>query len=178
MQRVMIIGNCGAGKTHLSLALAQKTGLPVVHLDKLKWHGDWQALSSEEFDLILEEELKKSRWIIDGNYNRTIEWRMKYADTVIYLDFSTLACLYGVTMRVLSNYGKTRPDMGGNCPERFDMEFMRFVWEYRKKRRKPVLEMLAHAEDKQVIILKNRREVNRFLKSLPLEGKVSAYVDG
>ena len=35
MQRILIIGNCGAGKSTFARALAEKTGLPLVHLDKL-----------------------------------------------------------------------------------------------------------------------------------------------
>ena len=34
MRRVLIIGNAGTGKTTFARALAEKTGLPVVHMDR------------------------------------------------------------------------------------------------------------------------------------------------
>ena len=78
----------------------------------------------EEFDARLSEELEKPQWIIDGNYNRTMPQRLEKCDTVIYLDFNRFVCLWGAVKRVIRGYGKTRPDMGGNCPERFDWEFI------------------------------------------------------
>ncbi len=163
MERIIIIGSCGAGKTTLSLELSKKLGLPLVHLDKLHHIGFWQERPKEEFDELLVSELEKPKWIIDGNYNRTIPLRMKYCDTVIFLDFSRLVCLWGVIKRLIKYHGKTRPDMGGECRERFDPEFIKYVWNFNKLHRKNYLEMLDEAKDKKVIIFKNRREVKRFL---------------
>ena len=166
MERIIIIGSCGAGKSTLAVSLAQKLSLPLVHLDKIKFIGNWQERSKEDFDEILLSELKKPRWIIDGNYNRTIPLRMQYCDTVIFLDFPRLVCIWGVIKRVIKYHGKTRPDMGGNCPERFDLDFMKFVWQFRNKHRKRYLEMLSGVSDKNVIILKNRRQVKKLLKDI------------
>ncbi len=164
MERIIIIGSCGAGKSTLAIKLSKKLGLPLVHLDKIKFVGNWQERSKEEFDKLLLSELEKPRWIIDGNYNRTIPLRMQYCDTVVFLDFPRLVCLWGVVTRVIKYHGKTRPDMGGNCPERFDIEFLKFVWQFKTKHRNRYLEMLANANDKKVVILKNRRQVKRFLE--------------
>ncbi len=164
MQRIIIIGSCGAGKSTLAIKLAQKLNLPLVHLDKLRFIGNWIERPREEFDKLLLAELEKPNWIIDGNYNRTIPLRMQYCDTVIFLDFPRLVCMWGVIKRVIKYHGKTRPDMGGECRERFDPEFMKYVWDFRKKHRKRYLEMLANATDKKVIILKNRRQVKKFLE--------------
>lgn len=165
MQRIIIIGSCGAGKSTLAIKLAQNLNLPLVHLDKLRFIGNWQERPREEFDKLLLAELEKPCWIIDGNYNRTIPLRMLHCDTVIFLDFPRLVCMWGVMKRVIKYHGETRPDMGGECRERFDPEFMKYVWGFRKKHRKRYLEMLANAADKKVIILKNRRQVKKFLKN-------------
>ena len=105
-------------------------------------------------------------WIIDGNYNRTLPKRLEYCDTVIYLDFSRIACLMGVVKRVLTTYGKVRPDMGEGCPERFDWEFLQWIWGFNKAHREKYYRMLNEAEGIEKIVLKNRRMVKRFLKSL------------
>ena len=111
MKRILVIGGNGSGKSTFSKKLGEKTGLPVVHLDKIFWRGNWEYISREEFDVLLENELKKEEWIIDGNFERTLEERMKFCDTVFYFDFSTVQCLFGVTERVLKNYGKTREEV-------------------------------------------------------------------
>jgi adenylate kinase family enzyme len=92
--------------------------------------------------------------------------RLERCDTVIYLDFSRFACLMGVLKRVITTYGKERPDMGEGCPERIDFEFLKWVWDFNKNKRERYYKMLNEAEGKQTIVLKNRRMVKRFLKSL------------
>ena len=166
MERVVIIGCGGAGKSTLARSLGEKTGLPVVHLDKLFWKPGWVESTREEIDGIIQWEIRKDRWIIDGNYNRTLTMRMERCDTVIYLDFSRFACLWGVMKRILTTHGTVRPDMGAGCPERFDLEFLKWVWNFNKTKRKQYYELLNSLEDKNVIILRSRREVNAFVKNL------------
>ena len=167
MERIMIIGCGGAGKSTLARRLGEKTGLPVVHLDQIFWSpGDWKHLDKAEFDALLTAEAEKEKWIIDGNYNRTLELRMAKADTIIYLDFSRWQCMMGWLKRVITNWGKARPDMAPGCNERFDPEFVRWVWNYNRDNRQYNYELMAKYPDVRVVILKNRRDVNRFLKQV------------
>lgn len=166
MERILIIGCGGAGKSTLARQLGEKLDIPVVHLDKLFWKPGWVERSDEEFDALLTRELEKPRWIMDGNFNRTISRRMEKCDTVIYLDFSRFACLRGVLKRVLTTRGKVRPDMGEGCPEHFDLEFLKWVWNFNKNKRQKYYRLLNEAEGIESIALKNRRQVRRFLKSL------------
>ena len=168
MNRIIIIGGNGSGKSTFAKKLHTLTGLPLVHLDRLLWHGTWQTRTREEFDVLLQAELEKDRWIIDGNYNRTIPYRLSYCDTVFYFDFSTLRCLWGVTKRVLTNYGKSRDDMGGYCPERFDRSFYKSILGFNKANRKRYHALLEEAkkEGKTVVVFHNRRQVCRYLNAL------------
>ena len=143
--------------------LGEKTGLPVVHLDKLFWHPGWVESSKEEIDAKIMQAILEPRWILDGNYNRTLPKRLEYCDTVIYLDFSRFACLMGVVKRVLTTYGTVRPDMGEGCPERFDWDFLQWVWNFNKNKRKKYHDLLSAQTGKEIYILKNRRQVKRFL---------------
>ena len=166
MERVMIIGCGGSGKSTLARRLGEKTGLPVVHLDKLFWKPGWVSLSREGFDEVHRAALAEEKWIIDGNFDRPIPERLKRCDTVIYLDFSRIACLLGVVKRVVTTYGTVRPDMGEGCPERFDWEFLKWVWNFNKNKRERNYRLLREAEGVHVVILRNRRAVNRFLNTL------------
>ena len=166
MDRIMIIGCGGSGKSTLARQLGQKLGLPVVHLDKLFWTPGWVSISKDEFDRVHEAALAEEKWIMDGNFDRTIPKRLQRCDTVIYLDFSRFACLMGVLKRVLTTYGKVRPDMGEGCPERIDLDFLKWVWNFNKNKRERIYGLLKEAEGVQVIILKNRRMVKKFLSEL------------
>jgi adenylate kinase family enzyme len=138
----------------------------VVHLDQLFWTPGWVSISKDEFDRLHEAALAEERWIMDGNFDRTIPKRLQRCDTVIYLDFSRFACLMGVLKRVLTTYGKVRPDMGEGCPERIDLDFLKWVWNFNKNKRERNYRLLKEAEGFQVIILKNRRMVKKFLSEL------------
>lgn len=167
MERIVIIGCGGAGKTTLSLKLGELTGLPVVHLDQIFWSpGNWNHLEREEFDEILIREMEKDQWIMDGNYNRTMPMRLDLCDTVIYLDYSRFTCIWGWLRRVIKYHGKARPDMAPGCGEWLDPEFFTWLWSFNKKYRKTYIEMLAGLEGKQVYIFKNRAQTRRFLKNL------------
>ena len=166
MERIIIIGCGGAGKSTLARQLGEKLDIPVVHLDKLFWNPGWVEKSQEEFDALHEQELAKEKWIMDGNFNRTMPQRVARCDTVIYLDFSRIACLFGVLKRVLTTYGKVRPDMGEGCPERIDFEFLKWVWNYNKNKRERNYKLLNEAQHAETIVLKNRRMVRKFLAQL------------
>ena len=166
MERIVIIGCGGAGKSTLARQLGEKLNIPVIHLDKLFWNPGWVEKSKEEFDALHEQELAKEKWIMDGNFNRTMPERIARCDTVIYLDFSRIACLFGVLKRVLTTYGKVRPDMGEGCPERIDFEFLKWVWNYNKNKRERNYKLLNEAQHAETIVLKNRRMVRKFLAQL------------
>lgn len=166
MERILIIGCGGAGKSTMARQLGDKLQIPVVHLDKLFWKPGWVESSREEIDAKIMAEMAKPQWIMDGNYNRTLAERMRHCDTIIYLDFSRFACLMGVLKRVITTYGTVRPDMGEGCPERFDGEFLQWVWNYNKNKRESNYRLLNEATHAETIVLKNHRAVKKFLKSL------------
>ena len=167
MKRVMIIGCGGAGKSTLARQLGEKTGLPVVHLDQIWWApGNWQHLDREEFDRLLLQELEKPQWILDGNYDRTMELRLQQCDTVIYLDYPRVVCLAGWIGRVIRNWGHTRPDMGPGCAEWFDPEMAGWIWNFNKKNRKRYYSLLNEPEGKSVHIFHSRWALRRFLEQV------------
>ena len=167
MKRVMIIGCGGAGKSTLARKLGEKTGLPVVHLDRIWWApGNWQHTSREEFDAQLMAEMEKEAWILDGNFNRTMSLRLERADTVIYLDFARWRCLLSWIGRVIKNWGHARADMAQGCNEWFDPEMAGWIWRFNKTYRDTYYRLLNEAEGVDTIVLKNRRQIRRFLEQL------------
>ncbi len=167
-KRIAIVGCGGSGKSYLSEKMGEMLGIEVFHLDKLYWKPSWVERDKAEFDGICREIYKKDSFIIDGNFMRTMPERMENSDTLIWLDFSTIAAVRGVLSRVIKNYGHVRPDMGDGCPERFDLSFIKWIVGFRKKTRPKVKAVAekASADGKTVVILHNRREVNEFCEKL------------
>lgn len=168
--RILIVGCPGSGKSTLSRALAERTGLPVVHLDKLYWRDNWTSVTNEEFDALLRCELDKDRWIIDGNFSRTLEMRLARADMVIWLDLPTHVSLFGALKRVLTNYGKVRPDMASNCPERLNWPFIRSILTFRRRTGQKMAQLIVPSPGREVVRLRSRTQQRAFLASLQNTG--------
>ncbi len=166
MKRIIIIGCSGSGKSTLARQLASRLSLPLVHLDKLYWRENWRPVTEEEFDMLLQMELEKPVWVMDGNFRRTLPLRLARCDTAVYLDYPRWLCLFRVLKRVLTHYGRTRPDMGENCPEWLDFKFLKFIWNYNRENKRQNERLLREARDVKVVLLHNPRETERFLLGL------------
>ncbi len=92
MRRVVVTGLAGAGKSTLSIALAAKTGLPLIHLDLEFWKPGWVAPSQAEWREKQVGVLAGDAWIADGNYHETLDYRLERADTVVFLDVPWWRC--------------------------------------------------------------------------------------
>ncbi|HJU72243.1 MAG TPA: DNA topology modulation protein [Gemmatimonadaceae bacterium] len=167
MKRVLIIGAGGSGKTTLARRLAERTGLPLIHLDSIYWRSGWQATPPDEWQAKVAELIAGDSWIMDGNYGGTMDVRMEAADTVIFLDMSRVRSLTRIIRRGLRYYGRERPDLPAGCPERLTWEFVVWVWTYPKRRRGGILRRLeAAAHTKDVHILRTPRDVEAFLAAV------------
>lgn len=159
--RILILGCPGSGKSTLARALAAQTGLPLVHLDNLWWRADGTHISREAFDRALGELLRGEQWILDGNYSRTIEVRLRAADTVIFLDYPESVCMDGIRVRV----GQPRSDMPWTETS-LDPELVTLVQNYRRDDRPALLSLLQKYPDKQALIFPSREEAARWLSEL------------
>ena len=166
MKKILVIGSGGSGKSTFSRRLGEKLGLPVVHLDQLYWRPGWVETPKDEWVEIVRDELEKGAWIMDGNFGGTRAMRMQAADTVIFLDLPRYLCMYRILKRTLIYRRGQRPDMAKGCDERFDLEFIMWVWNYPNRARLNVLEELRMFPGKNVIFLKSRGEIEQFLREV------------
>ncbi|HEY8559314.1 MAG TPA: DNA topology modulation protein [Pyrinomonadaceae bacterium] len=167
MKKIVIIGSGGAGKSTLAQRLGEATGIEVIHLDKMHWLPGWTSPPKDEWRRTVERLLEKDEYVMDGNFNGTMEMRMQAADTVIYLDFPRTVCFFRALKRIFKYYNKTRPDMGEGCNERFDLEFLRWVWNFPEETKPKIEERLKKiGADKKIIRLRSPKEAENFLRNL------------
>ena len=160
-RRVAVIGCPGSGKSTLSRRLRDATGLPLYHLDAIFWRPDRTSVPKEEFREIQREILAGDTWIIDGNYQSTIEWRISACDLLILLDYPTELCLEGVRAR----RGQKRSDLPWVEGEE-DGEFLDFIRSFQTESRPRILELIRKYPEKAVLIFQTRDEADGFLASL------------
>ena len=159
--RIIVLGCPGSGKSTFARALAARTGLPLIHLDSVWWRADGSHISRDEFDRALSELLAGEKWIIDGDYSRTYEVRLRAADTVIFLDYPEDVCMAGIVGRV----GEERPDMPWT-ETALDPELVALVQNYARDDRPALLSLLQKYPDKQALIFPSREEAARWLSDL------------
>jgi len=130
MKKVAIIGSSGSGKSTFARRLGSATNLEVIHLDRIHWLPNWTETPKDEWRQKNLEIVQKKSWIIDGNYGGTMEIRLDAADTIIFLDMPRTICVYRILKRVALYRPGARPDLADGCDEKFDWEFVKWVWNY------------------------------------------------
>lgn len=165
MKKIIIIGCPGSGKSTFAKKLNKILNIPVIHLDLIWNKSDKTTITREEFDEKLSEIFNMESWIIDGNYQRTIEKRVENCDTVFLLDYPLDTCLSGAYSRV----GQKRDDMPWKEDE-LDENFKQFIIKFSEENLPEIYKIIDKYKDKKnIIIFKNREEADLFLNSLKNE---------
>ena len=162
MQKVIVIVCPGSGKSTFSKALHEATKLPLYHLDMMNWNADGTNVPKSTFMERLHQALEKESWIIDGNYGSTMELRMRFCDTVFFLDFPPDICIEGIKSRK----GMKRTDISCMTLEDEDKEFVEFIKNYNSVNRPVVMELLQKYSHKRIIIFRDRNEADEFLSQI------------
>lgn len=161
MKRILVIGCPGAGKSTFARKLRDLTGLPLYYLDRIYHRADRTTVSREEFDAALQKIMETDRWIIDGNYQRTLEMRLKGCDTVFFLDYPLELCLGGAASRI----GTIREDLPWVESE-LDPEFRQYILDFPKEQLPQIYELIGrYRSNVKIFTFHNREEADEWISS-------------
>ncbi|MHA2135100.1 MAG: AAA family ATPase [Candidatus Thorarchaeota archaeon] len=167
MKRVLVLGNAGSGKSSFAEKLAEKLGIPCIHLDSHFWNPDWTPTPKEEWPDVVRRLIDGDEWVMDGNYSNTLDERMQRADTAIYLRVRRPVAIWRIIKRRIANHGKVRAELPEGCYEKIDLDFLRWIWNHPKRAKSgtfPVLERYSSSE--KTVLFLDSREAQECLDSL------------
>lgn len=149
MDRVVVLGRGGAGKSTLAVRLGAALSAPVVELDEHFWQPDLSPMPKEEWAAVQQRLAGAARWVLDGDLGPydVLDVRLRAADTVVVLDFPLWRCAWRAVRRSREN-----------------LAFWRWVVTYRRRALPLVMKAIAvHASAAELHVLRNPGDVERFL---------------
>jgi adenylate kinase family enzyme len=169
VNRIVVTGPAGAGKSGLARELGGLLGIRVLHLDTLFWKPGWVPTPRNEFEAMQRRELATDSWIADAQYDDMLPDWVERADTVVFVDASLLRCLWRVSRRRLDRHESVGTPSGTKpgALHRSLLKFLRNQWRYRTRVRRELLAELAHErEGRRVVVLRRGSDAAAFLSGL------------
>jgi len=166
MDRIAVIGCSGGGKSTLTRRLAERTGLPVVHLDVVFWRPGWVESDDESFRERLSAALAGGRWITDGNFMRMGDLHIAGAELIVWVDQPRGLCIRRALLRAVREHGRKRPDMAEGCEERIDLAFLKYIWTWNRLQRPKVeLRLRQFAPRTPIVKLRSDAEIENWIEA-------------
>jgi adenylate kinase family enzyme len=162
MQRILIVGISGTGKTRLAQRLSDKLHVPTILLDTIFWKENWQEEDPNVVESKIRDAIRQDAWIIEGYIEPLGEERVKSADVVIYLDYPGHLALRGGLSRWRRFRGRARPEMPAGNIENFGWKFLMTLL---RRDERPEIESAIKGQENKVIRLKSRHATEAYLKS-------------
>ena len=171
MNRVIVVGTSGSGKTVLAKELSRRMGAVHIEMDRLYWDPGWAP--SEEFEERVRQAVAQERWTLCGNYRAVSHIVFPRADTLIWLDYPMSLVFMRALWRTIRRVITREPLWGGNR-ETITKSFLSKdsilmwviqTWRIRRRDYPKVIKgpMCAHMK---VVRLRSQHQTDAWLKQL------------
>ena len=170
MNKVMIIGNGGGGKTTLAYRVAKIYDLPLLEIDTIQFQAGWVRTNERELRQAIQIAHATDRWLIDGfgSWDQ-IEERARLADTIIFVDHPIWVHFWWACERQIeAALGMPRVGGPSDCDLReiTKQMFETLWWVHENLRPKLVTLVEMYQASKVVIWIRSPEELNTLLASL------------
>lgn len=167
MHRILVIGCSCAGKSTFARQLAEITRLPLISLDAEFWQPGWRVTRRDAWRAKLSRLVAADRWIMDGHYGASLDIRLPRADTVLWLQHTRAVCMIRLAKRMVTGYRQVRIGMAPGCPERFDRDFVGYVWNFQRVQVPATWQALqTHGRHLEPVIFRRDAQVANFLDTV------------
>jgi adenylate kinase family enzyme len=167
MNRIMIVGGSGVGKSTLAHFLSVKLQLPIIHMDHLFWAPNWVQRDKAQVIQMARAAADDPSWVFEGNHSGSWDYRAERAEIIVVLIIPRWLRMWRILKRTVWHYGRSRPDMAEGCPERFDFDFWKWSWAYDSHSGGKLRAFgQSWSDQRQVVWLSSPREVRHFMRSI------------
>jgi adenylate kinase family enzyme len=170
INKIMIFGRPGSGKTYFSLKLHAITRIPIYHLDKFFFTANWGKRNYDEFMKIQQDIVNKHTWIVDGNCTKSLETRYSQADLCLYFNFPKALCLWRIVKRLFQKRDHIE-DRADDCPEAVRWVLIKYMWSFETRIKDDIEKLRIKYPLVTFVEVKNDEQLNSILK-LIINGKV------
>jgi len=169
-RRILVAGTSGAGKTTLAGRLSAVLGLPHTELDGLHHGPGWTP--RPEFMDDVRALAARDAWVTEWQYPAARPLLLGRAELLVWLDLPVPVVMWQVTRRTLRRRLRRTPLWNGNVepPLRTVLtdpdHILRWAWQSRHKLCGLDERLAREAPHVQVVRLRSRREVERWVRGL------------
>ena len=164
LHKILIIGNGGSGKSTLSLSISSLLKIPALHLDEIYWNNGWRKNTLSEFDTNVKNFMLSPKWIIEGTPMHGIELRAQEADTIVFLDYNRVVCIYRLLKRAFKNIFLLKTNKIARSPAKFfSIKAIRWVWGFNKEKKQIIMRILNEKKSKEIFHIRKNSDLQDFL---------------
>ncbi|MXZ39601.1 MAG: AAA family ATPase [Holophagales bacterium] len=176
LQRTVVIGTTGSGKTTVAVRLATTLGAPYVELDAINWQPNWVGLMDTDVSLFrsrVAEAVRSDTWVVDGNYSAVRDLIWPRATAIVWLDYSFSLILWRLLRRTLQRTlgGKTLWAGNRETVWRAFSHDSILLWAFKShwRRRRSLCRLFKEPEQAHFVVIRMKRsaDTERWLRGLP-----------
>jgi adenylate kinase family enzyme len=179
MQRIVIIGTTGSGKSTFGRALAELLNYAHFELDDINWLPGWQERETADFRERVAVAAASPQWVFVGNYSAVRDLLWPRADTIIWLDLPFLTTAMQLARRTYRRNVYGEPCCNGNRESwrrtlGHDSILLWLLKTYSKNRRTIPQALAQYGNEKTKHILRNRAQMTEFLEAVKRRSNAQA----